>query len=375
MLAELEVLRDKIDQLDKLLLNIIIKRMKLIAKIGKIKYIYGLPIYVPEREKSMLAMRRNEAEQLGLSPDFFEDILRRIIYESYSIESQQGFQPVYPLLRPIVIIGGKGKMGQFFYHLLCLSNYKVKIIDKDDWKKSHQILSNAAMVIISVPIRVFDQIIEQLPKLPDDCILVDLSSIKTMPLKAMLSTHNGPVLGLHPMFAPNNSDNSVKKIMIWCNGRKPEAYQWFLQQISLWGMRLHCISAVQHDQNMALIQALRHFTHFVYGLHLQQENIQIEDLLNFGTPMYRCELFMMGRFFAQDPTLSADIIMTSKINLQLIKRYYLCFGEAIKILESGDKNQFINSCIQIKEWLGVYSQQFLANSNWLVNYHNMMNRE
>ncbi|WWO97303.1 MAG: bifunctional chorismate mutase/prephenate dehydrogenase [Candidatus Dasytiphilus stammeri] len=373
MIAKLEVLRNKIDQLDKLLLNIIMKRMNLIAKIGEIKHKYGLPVYVPEREKLMLAMHRNQAEKVGISPDFFEDILRRIIYESYSVQSKKGFQQVYPLLRPIVIIGGKGRMGQFFHNLLCLSHYKVKILDKDDWPNSRKILSNAAMVIISVPIRIIQKIIGQLPKLQDDCILVDVSSIKTLPLEAMLSIHKGPVLGLHPLFAPDSSDNPVKQITICCNGRNPEAYQWFLKQLTIWGMRLHCISSMKHDQNMAIIQALRHFTHFVYGLHLQQENVKIEDLLSFGTAMYRCELFMiMGRFFTQDHNLYADIIMDSNINLEIIKRYYVRFGEAIRLLESGDKKKFIQDCIKIKQWLGVYAEHFLAaNSSLLVNCHDI----
>lgn len=67
--------------------------------------------------------------------------------------------------------------------------------------------------------------------------------------------------------------------MVWCDGRKPEAYQWFLEQIQVWGARLHRISAVEHDQNMAFIQALRHFATFAYGLHLAEENVQLEQLL------------------------------------------------------------------------------------------------
>ncbi|WWO98656.1 MAG: bifunctional chorismate mutase/prephenate dehydrogenase [Candidatus Dasytiphilus stammeri] len=372
MVAELEALRDNIEQLDKALLNIIVKRMKLIAKIGEIKQIYGLPIYVPEREKVMLTRRRKEAEQLGISPIFFEDVLRRIIYESYSIEYKKGLAQVYPLLRPIVIIGGKGRMGQFFHKLLCLSNYQVKIIEEDDWQKSSEILSNAGMVILSVPIHLIKQIMGQLPKLPQDCILVDISSVKAMPLQLMLSSHNGPVLGLHPLFAPD-IDNPVKQIVIWCNGRNPEAYQWFLKQLTLWGMRLHCTTAVKHDQRMAIIQALRHFTHLVYGLHLHEENLKIEDVLTFGTPMYRCELLMMGRFFSQNPNLYADIIMDSDVNLELIKRYYIRFGQAIRILEAGNKEKFIENYIQIKQWLGEYAQKFLVKSTLLINYY--MNRE
>lgn len=56
------------------------------------------------------------------------------------------------------------------------------------------------MVIVSVPIHVTEQVIAQLPPLPSDCILVDLASVKSGALQAMLAAHDGPVLGLHPMF-------------------------------------------------------------------------------------------------------------------------------------------------------------------------------
>lgn len=153
-------------------------------------------------------------------------------------------------------------------------------------------------MIVSVPIHVTEQVIAQLPPLPSDCILVDLASVKSGPLQAMLAAHDGPVLGLHPMFGPD-SGSLAKQVVVWCDGRQPEAYQWFLEQIQVWGARLHRISAVEHDQNMAFIQALRHFATFAYGLHLAEENVQLEQLLALSSPIYRLELAMVGRLFAQ----------------------------------------------------------------------------
>lgn len=66
MVAELIALRDQIDEVDKTLLALLAKRLKLVAEVGKVKSQYGLPIYIPERETSMLASRREEAEMLGI---------------------------------------------------------------------------------------------------------------------------------------------------------------------------------------------------------------------------------------------------------------------------------------------------------------------
>ena len=369
MVAELTALRDQIDEVDKALLDLLAKRLNLVAEVGEVKSHYGLPIYVPEREASMLASRRKEAENLGVPPDLIEDVLRRVMRESYTSENDKGFKKLNPELRPIVIVGGKGQMGRLFERMLTLSGYQVKILDKEERDQAATLLADAGMVIISVPIHLTEQVIAELPPLPQDCILVDLASVKNKPLQAMLAVHTGPVLGLHPMFGPD-SGSLAKQVVVWCDGRQPEAYQWFLEQIQVWGVRLHRISAVEHDQNMAFIQALRHFTTFAYGLHLAEENVQLEQLLALSSPIYRLELAMVGRLFAQDPQLYADIIMSSESNLALIKRYYARFGEAIKLLEQGDKQEFIDSFRRVEHWFGDYAKRFQTESRALLRQAN-----
>ena len=66
MVAELTALRDQIDEVDKALLDLLAKRLELVAEVGEVKSKYGLPIYVPEREAAMLASRREEAAALGV---------------------------------------------------------------------------------------------------------------------------------------------------------------------------------------------------------------------------------------------------------------------------------------------------------------------
>ena len=103
MVAELTALRDQIDEVDKALLELLAKRLELVAEVGEVKSQYGLPIYVPERESAMLASRREEAAALGVPPDLIEDVLRRVMRESYSSENDKGFKTLYPNLRPVVI--------------------------------------------------------------------------------------------------------------------------------------------------------------------------------------------------------------------------------------------------------------------------------
>lgn len=131
MVAELTALRDQIDEVDKALLSLLAKRLELVAEVGEVKSQYGLPIYVPERESAMLASRRKEAAALGVPPDLIEDVLRRVMRESYSSENDKGFKTLQPNLRPVVIVGGGGQMGRLFEKMLTLSGYGCVF-----WKKT-----------------------------------------------------------------------------------------------------------------------------------------------------------------------------------------------------------------------------------------------
>lgn len=104
----LNELRTQIDQVDRQLLQLLAQRLELVKQVGEVKHQQGLPIYVPEREAEMLNARRAEAETLGISADLMEDVLRRIMRESYARENQFGFKTVNPAIKKIVIVGGGG---------------------------------------------------------------------------------------------------------------------------------------------------------------------------------------------------------------------------------------------------------------------------
>jgi len=365
----LDQLRNSIDDVDGKLIDLLAKRLALVAEVGEVKSEAGVPIYAPEREAAMLAKRRAEAEVAGVGGDLIEDVLRRLMRESYHREKDVGFKCLNPQLRDVVIIGGNGKLGSVFKRMLELSGYNVKVLEKDQWAQSDALLSNAGLVIVSVPINLTLGIIDKLTNLPDDCILVDLTSTKEKPLSHMLAVHQGPVLGLHPMFGPDIS-SMAKQVIIYCDGRSSNKYEWLLEQMSIWGAKLTPAEATEHDNAMTLVQGMRHFTTFVYGQHLAAENPNMDKLLEYSSPIYRLELAMVGRLFAQDSQLYADIIFSSNENTKMFSRYLSRFEMANTMLLSGDRDGFIKAFQEVSQWFGDYSQQFLDESkNLLMKAH------
>ncbi len=183
----------------------------------------------------------------------------------------------------------------------------------------------------SAPIHVTEQVIAQLPPCSRPIrILVILASVKSGPLQAMLAAHDGPVLGLHPMFGPTKGaprsrwwsgvtgvNRSVSSVVPGANPVR--------------GARLHRISAVEHDQNMALSKVLRHLPPSLAGCIWRKRTSSLSSFWRYHRRFTLSELAMVGRLFARDPQPYADIIMSSSAIWRL-SRYYKRFGDAIGLL-------------------------------------------
>ncbi len=362
--AELAPLRQQIDAIDTQLVQLLAARAKVTAQVGQVKQQYALPLYVPEREKALLEARRAQAEIVGVSPELVEDVLRRVMRESYSTQ-ETGFVCCREGGGKVVVVGGRGALGQRFVSLFQRSGFVVSVLEQPDWPQAAEICADASLVLLAVPIAVTEQVIQQLPTLPADCVLADITSIKAAPLAAMLQQHSGPVLGLHPMFGPDIS-NIVKQVVVVCHGRATEQYQWLLQQFSVWGAVLTEKTAQQHDELMQLIQAMRHFSSLVYGVHLAEEHADLSQLLELSSPIYRLELAMVGRLFAQNAELYADIMLSSVTVTGLLQRYQHRFNQLSHLLAARDKAGLMAEFAKGQEFFGPLASQFLQESRRLL---------
>lgn len=362
---KLDELRQSIDSTDEELIRLLAKREALTAEVGDVKKALRQPLYVPERENKMIQARKKKAIELGVSEDFVEDILRRVIRNSYQTQTGQASQTSSTPERPVIVVGGKGALGAKFVEFFQQTGYRTIIVDKGDAWPDDEALNHTQLVVISVPINQTETVIASLPKLPDDCVLADITSTKEGPLNAMLSVHAGPVVGLHPMFGPTIK-TFAKQLIVVTPGRRPEEYQWLMEQLSNWGAHLYQTDAEAHDEAMGWVQAFRHLSTFVYGLHMAKENVDIENLLNVSSPIYRMELMMVGRLFAQNPELYADIMLSHGERTESISRYLNLFSELLKVLKEGNKDELIHLYSEAQTYFGDFSQQFLKESEALV---------
>ena len=366
---ELNQLRTEIDECDTQLVALLARRNKITGRIGAIKQQTGAPLHAPEREATLLAARRQEAINQGVNPELVEDILRRMMREAYQ-NQQAKLACAAPELSPIVIVGGEGAMGQLFANQFRRSGYEVKILDKSQQHQAKEILTGAKSVMVSVPINALESVVNSLPKLDDDCLLVDITSVKQSPITVLKKAHSGPVVGLHPMFGPDIS-HWVKQTVVVCEGRHHDVAQGLLSQLQVWGCQLVELDAKKHDEAMQIIQVMRHLTTFVYGQFLAKQGHTLEELRSCSSPIYQLELMMVGRLFAQSPELYSDIMLAQFDNVEeLLAQYQDTFANTLDKLRAGNKAALIEAFGEAKAYFSDSTAHFLTQSRSLLNKAN-----
>lgn len=147
-------------------------------------------------------------------------------------------------------------------------------------------------------------------------LLADITSVKSMPLYAMLrSAPEGvSVIGTHPMFGPTVLSNMAgwPVVMVVPPGRCTEEWKARLRHVfeSRGAMITVCTDASEHDRIVPVIQGLTHFVCFATLTCLAALRYDIDDARRYHTPPYELLLAFCGRVLAgavSNPHLYAAI--------------------------------------------------------------------
>lgn len=365
--AELEELRKSIDGIDERIVDLLAQRHRKVQEVVGLKRAQRLPVYHPAREENLISHRRQQAEEAGLDPDHVEELYRSILRQS---RARQTVQVPRIGVRPggkVLLVGGEGQMGQYFARWFASAHYEVRAMDAGDWDRADELCAGIDLALVGVPIERTVDVIRLLgPRLPARCVLADITSIKSAPLEAMLSSHPGPVVGFHPLFGPTTS-TMEQQIVVAVPGRCDEECQWVSDQWAAWGCIVLRVDAEEHDRLMAIVQALGHFATFAMGDFLCRRNVDIGRTLELSSPIYRLELGVIGRLFAQDPSLYAEILFASPERQALLLEFVEALGRHRAMLKSGDKEAFRAEFCRIAEWFGPFSEQAMRESNFLID--------
>lgn len=361
-------LRRALDALDHDLLDLLVRRMEIVAEIAALKRRHRVRIRDLERERRVLDDRCSRAEELGLPTGSIESVWRQLMLMSRERQAALRAE-VPPDVEPklIAIIGGEGGMGRSLRTLFSDLGHDVRSADLETELRPADAAAMGDVVIISVPIRETRAVIQQLgPLVRKDALLMDVTSIKTDPMQAMLASTEASVLGTHPMFGPGVNTYQGQRVVI-CPGRGSEWLEWVRQMFTARGLVITEATPEQHDSIMAIVQVLHHFKTQVLGLALSRAGTPLEETLRFTSPAYLLETYVTGRHFAQSPDLYGPIEMLNPDSSRVIDVFREAATDLAETIAAGDQDAFDQVFARVRTFFGSFSQEALEQSGFLID--------
>ena len=361
-------LRQALDALDHELLDLLVKRMDIVADVAARKRSHRVRIRDLARERRILQDRCARAEELGLSADSVESVWRQLMLMSR--ERQAALRAEVPPdveAQTIAIIGGEGGMGRSLNTLFSDLGHEVLSADLETDLRPKDAAAVADVVIISVPIRETRAVIEELgPLVRREALLMDVTSIKTDPMEAMLASTEASVVGTHPMFGPGVNTYQGQRVVI-CPGRGDEWLDWVRQMLTARGLVITETTPEEHDSMMAIVQVLHHFKTQVLGLALSRTGVALEETLRFTSPAYLLEAYVAGRHFAQAPELYGPIEMLNPDSGKVIELFQKAAADLAEILAEQDQAAFDQVFADVRAFFGDFTDEALEQSGFLID--------
>ena len=256
----------------------------------------------------------------------------------------------------IAIVGGTGQFGQHLGKNLEDNNEVVisgktvdqaeEVAEKYDWGygESQEIVKDADVVIIAVPIAVTADVIDEVgPYISDDALFCDITSVKKKPVEAM-KKYSNEVLGMHPMYAPSNSIKGQKVVLTPEKGKK-----WTLME-TFWmdnGADIHVTDPESHDKAMSLVQGLMHFSELVVAETIRKADMTGSDMKEYSSPVYQLITDLTARILNQKPGLYGSIQAENPEN-EYIRESFIDSAQDIKEL-IGDEEAFADKFEELGE--------------------------
>jgi prephenate dehydrogenase len=272
----------------------------------------------------------------------------------------------------ISIIGGSGKMGQWFARYLKDEGHTLTITGRNQEKLSKvgnelgvkiatniEAVQQANLVLISVPINSFKQVIQEIGQhVKPDQIIVDDTSIKTLPVNIMHQyISNGITLGAHPVFGPGAKDMRQNFVLTPTTDNEHELANRIKGYLESKGGNVTLMSPKEHDEMMAMVLGLAHFIAIVTADSIINLN-NFTQLKAIGGTTYKVLLTLIGSVVSEDAELYGSLQMSLPHLVNIQHNFIERARGWANLVKTGDEQTFVKQMNDLREKLQLMDPEF-----------------
>ncbi len=356
----LDQLRRKLDEIDEHIITLIAERQFNVEQIGNVKLNTNSPTRDYQREKQVLDKVRNHAKSKGLDPEVAQKIFELVIETSLSKqEIQKVKESKYGANKTALIIGGNGKMGQWFAQFLASQNFDVHINDVEPLKNQHNFVAdftnielNHDYVIVATPIQKSAEILQQLIVLKPTGIILDISSIKSplrLPLR-QLADSGCKVVSIHPMFGPDIQLMSGKHVIFIDMGNE-EAVNQVKQLFQPTMAERIDMKFEDHDRLIAYVLGLSHVVNIAFMTVLSESGEAAELLSQLSSTTFDAQLGIANKVSNENPNLYFEIQKLNHYSPTTLNALSDAVQRIIQMVHQDNQAAFVNIMSQAKKYM------------------------
>ncbi len=239
----------------------------------------------------------------------------------------------------IGVIGGTRGMGKWFADFLKDQGYVVHVSGRKSGLTMAEMAARCQVVVVSVPIGATTDIIAQVgPLMGEESLLMDLTSLKSEPVRAMLKFSRSEVIGCHPLFGPQ-VPSLMRQNVIVCPARGERWLSWLKDLLTRGGALITETGPEKHDEIMSIVQGLNHFNTIMMGLALSRTSAPLAQLDGFTTPFFDAKAGMVKKIFSENPRLYTEIICNNHDMTRMVEIYRQVLEEIKPHIIHGDAEE------------------------------------
>ncbi len=349
MTDDLDELRAELTAIDDQLIDAIARREKIVARIGQHKLRSGRSTRDFAREKDVIEMARTRARRSGVDPDLAEQLMVMLIRSSLTVQEEARVAASGAGSgQSALVIGGSGKMGQWFSRFFQSQQFAVTVADPvapvDDvrhfnrWQDSGQ---DYDVIVVATNLGLSARILSELAEARPRGLVFDIGSLKTPIRDALLEARAAglKVTSLHPMFGPDTRLLSGRHLIFVDAGdaaATEEAKRLFqatmVEQIDM--------ALDEHDRLIAYVLGLSHALNIAFFTALAESGEAAPRLRTMSSTTFDAQMAVAGQVATESPDLYFEIQYLNEFGMHPLAALSDAVDRLLQSVQNGDKSEF-----------------------------------
>lgn len=190
-------------------------------------------------------------------------------------------------------------------------------------------LADADIVMLALPVSALCDVLERLaPFFRPRHLLMDLTSVKLLPMALMREFHTGPVIGTHPLFGPNPRSEELRTVLVAGRQASLAVRNKAENLFTSIGSSVFWASAREHDRGVAFAQSLN----FAMSAAFFSTIARHPECTPFLTPSFRRHMEAARTHLTQDAAMFCEFTSRNPCFPEAIEAYRERLQQAAHVL-------------------------------------------